>query len=37
MRAAIVNHRTGEAHIYRFVAELLATTRRLQGQFPKRP
>jgi aromatic-L-amino-acid/L-tryptophan decarboxylase len=36
MRAAIVNHRTGEAHIDGFVAELLTTARRLQGQFPKR-
>jgi aromatic-L-amino-acid decarboxylase len=36
MRAAIVNHRTGPAHIDRFVAELLATTRRLQGRFARR-
>ena len=34
MRAAIVNHRTGKAHIDGFVAELVATTQRLQGLWP---
>jgi glutamate/tyrosine decarboxylase-like PLP-dependent enzyme len=36
MRAAIVNHRTGQAHINGFVAELVATTRRLQGPWATR-